>query len=375
MTATFHSPTILTKQLLMNRVIIACAGGRKTTRLVEEALKIVDEPVLITTYTLENLDQIYTYIIDRKGCVPANITLISWYKFLLRDCIRPYQNQVFSEIDRVETVDFVSNRPRGLKKTDYRYYFNKSSGVYQDGASDYACKCNEKTNGLVIDRIERIYKHIFIDEAQDLAGWDLELIKALMNSQANMFMVADPRQATYSTNRSNKNKGKKGRNFPEWVEEQVETGLCLKEEISVSHRSNQQICTFADLLYPSYSKTTSENKEITGHDGVYAVAVSQLPRYLEIYKPIGLRYSKVTKTHGHEAVNIGLSKGRTYLRILIFPTKPMKKFLFTGNISEAGKLSTLYVAITRAKHSVTFVLEDNETTQIDTKLISLYEFT
>ncbi len=44
--------------LIKNKVIIACAGGRKTTHLVEEALKIVDEPVLITTYTLENLDQI-----------------------------------------------------------------------------------------------------------------------------------------------------------------------------------------------------------------------------------------------------------------------------------------------------------------------------
>lgn len=30
---------------------------------------------------------------------------------------------------------------------------------------------------LIINRLSRIYSHIFIDEVQDLAGYDLELIK------------------------------------------------------------------------------------------------------------------------------------------------------------------------------------------------------
>jgi len=58
----------------------------------------------------------------------------------------------------------------------------------------------------------------------------------------------------------------------------------------------------------------------------------------------------------YPAINIGVSKGRTYDRVLIFPTKPMKIYLKTKDIKKAGDISKLYVAITRARFSVAFVL-------------------
>ncbi len=357
---------------IKNKVIIACAGGRKTTHLVEEALKIVDEPVLITTYTLENLDQIYSYIIDRKGFVPSNIRLFSWFTFLLHDFIRPYQNVVFPNIEQVETLDFNSTPPRGLRKTDYRYYFNRSNGIYRDRASDYAYKCNELTAGSTIKRLEKVYKYIFVDEAQDLAGWDLNLVKLLFDSNINLFMVADPRQATYSTNRSNKNKGKRGQNFPEWVDDQVKAQICTRVDICISHRSIQQICDFSDLLYPNYPNTTSSNSIVTSHDGVYAISIDLLPEYIKKYSPICLRFWKKTNTYGYNAINIGISKGRTYQRVAIFPTKGMKTFLFKKDLSKAGDLAKFYVAITRARQSVVFVLDSKEINNIDTTLLSSY---
>ena len=61
---------------------------------------------------------------------------------------------------------------------------------------------------------------------------------------------------------------------------------------------------------------------------------------------------------GFNAINIGVSKGRTFNRVLIFPTRPMLDYLKTEDISKAGDKSKLYVAITRAKYSVAFVVDD-----------------
>jgi hypothetical protein len=358
-----------------NKAIIACAGGRKTTLIVEEALKIKDLPVLITTYTLENLDQINTYITEKNGFIPKNITTTSWFTFLLHDCIRPYQNMVFDQCLRIESIDFISTPPIGLKKNDYRYYINRSGGLYQDRASDFAYKCNEATGGLMVQRLEKIYKYVFIDEAQDLAGWDLDIVKSIMTSQISTFLVADPRQATYSTNGSNKNKGLHGKNMADWINEQEKAGLCTKEEIITTYRSHSKICEFADLLYPEYPKTLSQNAATSDHDGVFAMSKENLNQYIELYEPIGLRFSILTNTFGNKAINIGLSKGRSYIRVLIYPTKPMKQFLFTGDISQAGMLSKLYVAITRARQSVIFVLDPNEIPKVKNGLLGVFQFT
>jgi hypothetical protein len=72
-----------------NRVIIASAGSRKTTCLVEEAIKSSGSKILILTYTNENLNQLRAYFVERIGFVPENITIQSWFSFLLKDGIRP----------------------------------------------------------------------------------------------------------------------------------------------------------------------------------------------------------------------------------------------------------------------------------------------
>jgi hypothetical protein len=56
------------------------------------------------------------------------------------------------------------------------------------------------------------------------------------------------------------------------------------------------------------------------------------------------------------AINIGVSKGSTYERVLIFPTKPMQKYLETGDATKLKAPERLYVAVTRARYSVAFVV-------------------
>lgn len=53
-----------------NKLIIAAAGAGKTTFLVDEALKIKDGNVLITTYTQANEEEIRKKIIEKNKCIP-----------------------------------------------------------------------------------------------------------------------------------------------------------------------------------------------------------------------------------------------------------------------------------------------------------------
>ncbi|MEP7167456.1 MAG: DNA helicase II [Candidatus Woesebacteria bacterium] len=341
-----------------NNIIIASAGGRKTTFIVEDALKNKNRKILITTYTTENLEQITSYIVERNGCIPSNITVISWFTFLLHHGVWPYQTYILSGI-RVVSIDFktISAPLQKGGRANPSWYINKGNFLYKDRVTEFVCDCNARSEGLIIKRLEKIYDDIYIDEMQDFVGWDQELIELLMRSSISVNLVGDPRQSTYMTNNSSKNKGQKGKNITTWIDRLQKNSLCQVEERTECFRCNQIICDFADDLYPDLARTVSKNAEETGHDGIFTILRVEVPDYISTHNPKILRWDRRANTMNFPAMNIGISKGRTYERVVIFPTKPMKLYLKTKNIDDAGDISKLYVAVTRAKYSVTFVMD------------------
>jgi hypothetical protein len=339
-----------------NKVVIASAGSLKTTYIVEQALGIRDRNVLITTYTNENVSQINSCLIRRAGHVPNHITVLSWYSFLLQDGVRPYQNYMTSR-GRINTINFTASPSHFTLKTDIdNYYLTDGNNMYGDRVSAFICDCDERSSGLVVKRLERAYGHIFIDELQDLAGHDLEFLEKLFRSSISILAVGDPRQATYSTNKSLKNKQFKLGHVVDWVRAREAKQLCSLEVRTDCYRCNQAICDFADALFPDLPKTSSKNCERTGHDGVFYIKKSEVLDYVARHKPTVLRYDRRAKTMNLSALNIGITKGRTYGRVLIFPTKPMRDYINTGDLPAAHNPTKLYVAVTRAKYSVAFVI-------------------
>jgi DNA helicase IV len=248
-------------------------------------------------------------------------------------------------------------RVKYTRKNDVDGYFLTSGNyIFSERVSDFVCQCDDRSDGLIIRRLGRIFTHIFIDEFQDLAGYDLELVRRLLCSSTSVVAACDPRQATFSTNNSSRNRKFKRGGIAEWIQKQSASGLLSVEEHTHCYRSNQNICDFADALYPSLPKTLSMNNEVTGHDGIFVVTVNEVIDYIKKYNPIVLRYSVKTSTMNLPALNIGISKGRTYDRVLVFPTKSMIEYVQTRDISKAGDLPKLYVAVTRAKYSVAFVV-------------------
>lgn len=343
----------------MNTVVISCAGSGKTTYLASQVGTHNDARILITTYTNENADTVRERLIEKFGCVPANVTVATWYSVLLAHGVRPYQNLV-TDVPMPRATMLIRDLPdwayRVPKASVARYYFTGRGDIYLDRTSEFVCFADERTGGLIVDRLQGIFTHIFVDELQDLAGYDLELLKRLFQSRITIVAVGDPRQGTYSSNRGRKNSHLVRSKIVKWIDQMRRAGLVAVEEHTHSWRSNQAICDFADSLYPDLPKTQSKNEIVTDHDGIFEIASTETLSYFEQYHPVVLRYNKSTTTLGLPAMNIGVVKGKTYDRVLLFPTSPMKKFVKTREVQDGGDLARFYVAVTRARFSVAIVM-------------------
>ena len=339
-----------------SRVIIATAGSGKTERIIEEALATAGR-ALIVTYTHANQQQIVDRINARLGVMPPNITVMGWFAFLLAHGARPYQRVLTGAPGMIQSLNFKGERSWYTSRDNIRsYYFDTKADMYRNGVADFVCRANRKAGGAVVARLERIFNHLFIDEVQDLVGYDLDVLELLFKAELCVLAVGDPRQFTFETNTSRRNNRYRGSGFIDWVHERG--SICGLEQSTENHRCVQAICDFADSIFPEYENSTSTVTELTGHDGVFKITSSEVLDYYHTYDPVVLRYNRRFQTKNLPAINIGMAKGSTYDRVLIFPTKPMRSFLADGDESKLRDRERLYVAVTRAKYSVAFVVDD-----------------
>lgn len=339
-----------------NQVLLSAAGSGKTTLLVRQAMARPQCRIAIVTYTTENLEEIRRAFERHAGAVPAHVTLYSWYRFLLRECIRPYQAALCTQ-PRVESIFFVEGRTnnRAPRNQVLRHYL-AGSRMYSDRAADFAVRCDDLTQGAVIDRLAAMYDELYIDEVQDLAGYDLDLVERLLTSSIEMVLVGDMRQATYATNHSARHQQYRGVSMMALFQGWEARNLCQIQYRLISHRCVQALCDMADALYPQMPPTKSGNENVTGHEGIYIVSPEQIPAYVLAFSPTVLRYDRKEACAGLPAVNFGESKGRTYSRVLIFPNGPLVQFLRTADAKRISSPAKYYVALTRAQQSVAFVL-------------------
>ena len=357
-----------------NKLIIAAAGSGKTTHLVSEARKINENRALITTYTEANELEI-----RRKfKVIPSNIDIQTWFSFLLEHGVRPYQSFILDKkirgmllVNSPSGIKFVNRRgipiPYDENRESERHYLTFDDRIYSDKLSKFVCKCNEKSNGAVLKRLAQIYTHIFIDEVQDLAGYDLELIQLMMKAGINVCLVGDPRQVTYLTNHPRKYPKYKEGKIKEFIENELPKNVvCEIDEttLSASHRNNQEICNLSSKLYPSLSVSTPcsctdcLSTRNVQNGGIYLVHSDHIDSYIAEKSVVQLRWNKTVNTSlATVSYNMGNSKGLGFDHVLVYLTKDMWGWIFNHNTELTPEVrAKLYVAITRARHSVAFVI-------------------
>ena len=342
-----------------NRVIIACAGSGKTTQLVAEALASRDRRIAIVTYTNNNTREISDRFGELNSGVPQHVNVMTWFGFLLRECARPYQRSKYTE-KRIESLQFVNQQSalRSSESDTRRHYFANGELIYSDKIAKFVVKCDAASGQSVTARLRQIYTDVFIDEFQDLAGWDLDVIEMLLQSEIRVTLVGDPRQHIYSTNPSRKNKQYLGIKVMKLVETWQKDGLCSLEQMSATYRCNGAICDFSNALWPGMDAMTPLRNDTADHDGVFVVAENVVEEYIQRFRPQILRYSKAANTYGCEALNFGVAKGLEFDRVLVVPTQPIRRYLQDGALARVeNSRDKLHVAVTRAFHSVAFVYD------------------
>ena len=350
-----------------NLIIIAAAGSGKTRRLVDEALKNSSEKILVTTYTQANEEEIRKKFFKKNKFIPENITIQTWFSFLLEHGVRPYQGCLFE--NEIKGMILVNNQSAKYSKESdiQKHYFTDGQKIYSDKISKFVYKCNEKSNGSVIDRLSRIYSHIYIDEVQDLAGYDLELLKLLFKCNSSTLLVGDPRQGTYSTSSTTKNKKYKKSKivcFFEDIPNEIKTD---DTSLTINYRCISDICNLSNKLFPDLQSTKSGNAKKTEHDGIFLVRSQDAEKYLQKFNPMQLRDTKRTKvSNNFKVMNFGESKGLSFKRVLIYPTKPFINWLINNDSDlKPTSRSRFYVAITRAKYSVGIVYDFDSSLKIE----------
>ncbi len=281
--------------------------------------------ILLLTYTTNNQTELVKEICRLGGCQPENVVVKGWFTFLLEDMIRPYQQCIvpnrisgvllntgnphlvpgkgFTKKGRGEKVDGKFNPLHFVTEGDHRahtYFLAK-----------LAERIHTQAGGSASRRLAEIYSAIFVDEVQDLVAWDFDILRALAKTNIpEIECVGDFRQTVYQTSETSKLPQSSTEKLAQFREMMFDV-----ESMAISWRCIQVICDVADRLHaqvghyqPTVSKASATPLAFAGHQGVFAVPRAKLREYIDIYRPVVLRWSRTTQRElceGQVAYNLG----------------------------------------------------------------------
>lgn len=369
---------------LANVLCIAGAGSGKTHKVITESIAEINKggKVLVVTYTTSNQQELRARFIKQFGRNSEKFVVKGLFSFYLEDMIRPYQSIAFKK--RIGGIFFNESNPHLNPKTNRpipgrqeilpdkslnkKHYLTSCGTKAHTGfLAKLATRIATKTKNAPAVRLSEIYSRVYFDEVQDLVGWDYTVLKSLskvMNSAITC--VGDFRQTVYETSFGHK--------APETADQKIAEFKAMgfiEEPLSLNRRCIQSICDIADTVHHgAYEKTKSAADPVpdgfSHHLGAFIIKESDVEDYIAAFKPMILRSnvrsgSKFLPTSAR-CHNFGTSKGLSFDRVLIVPAQSQMNFVlghaepFSG-ISETIQ-NKMYVAITRARYSIGFVVPD-----------------
>lgn len=364
----------MTKELL-----IACAGAGKTTKIVTEAIHLTNsgKKVLVITYTHNNQKELIKKFTELKGIRRDLFIVKGWYTFILEDIIRPYQRCIFQK--RITGINLNSHNPH--KRNGYNipnraekirnnynpaHFLTSKYKAHTEFISKLACRIISESKVNISERLESIYDRIYLDETQDFAGWDFDLFKHLVKSKKlEIHALGDFRQTIYHTSTTPKIPFKSSDKLKAYEK----MGFKVRN-LNECWRSIESICEFADTIHSGegYVSTTSkvDKEKIPIHHSIKYISPDNLDHYVSQYNPLILRNSSNSGAILENYKNLmtfGESKGLSADHVVVHPTQPILKFLkgepnpFGDSTTEISK-NKFYVAVTRARYSVAFIVSD-----------------
>ncbi|KAA8553766.1 UvrD-helicase domain-containing protein [Pseudomonas marginalis] len=369
-----------------NVLCMAGAGSGKTHKIITEAIAEIRRggKVLVVTYTTSNQQELRHRFLTEFGQHSSRFVVKGLFTFYLEDMIRPYQQAYYQK--RIEAFFFNASNPHLKPKTKFTLPGRKEQLDDKSfNPNHFLTQCHTKahtgflaklsarlmktTKHAAALRLGEIYSQVYFDEVQDLVGWDYDVLKGLNKAMKSpITCVGDFRQTVYETTFGHK--------APQTSDEKIAAFKAMgftEEALVLNWRSLQSICDIADEVHKgAYKATKSAVVDVPPafihHLGAFIVKQSDVTDYVTRYDPMVLRWSV---TSGRSFIpsyarcyNFGASKGLGFDRTLILPTDSQIDFVLSGAKPFPKKAETaqnkLYVAITRARYSLGFIVPDNQ---------------
>lgn len=339
------------------RVIFAVAGSGKTTHLIKSLN--LEQRALIITYTENNHKHLRNSIIKKFGSLPKNISLMTYFTFLHGFCFRSHMQMQMG----TRSLSFRRPPQRSYPLTDPRRFRDSSGRLYHNRLAKLI-----ETKGLlhpVKARNERFYDAVYVDEVQDFAGHDFNLLLAVSAANADMLFVGDFYQHTFDTSRDGSVNSTLHDDITRYEKRFKDAKITVdKVTLSKSWQCGVTVCDF--IRVQLQINMDAHEERIT--DIVNVETQAHADELHSNHNVVKLFYEQHHK-YGCYSQNWGASKGKDHYNdvCVILGAKAWKQYQ-EGKLHESvAKTKTknknknknkLYVAFSRAHGSV-YVAPDN----------------
>ncbi len=328
------------------RLILAVAGSGKTSYIIKKL--DLEHRFLIITYTNNNFRSIKSRIIEKFGFLPENIKIFTYFSFLYSFCFKPF---LLNKLN-ITGINFERCNNRFAKR--HQRYIDINKRVY----SNRLVKLIEIAGAMddVVARLTKYFDTIMIDEIQDFAGHDFNILPHIVRSNNNIIFVGDFFQHTFDTSTDGPVNRNLHNDYNTYIARFNRMGLTIDSKIlSNSYRCSPTICSYI---------TSNLGIEIQSHreDNTDIQAIDSEDIALQIFQDedvVKLFYQSSSKYHCYSN-NWGNSKGEDHYNDVCIALNPTTFKHFSKNTLVNLNPQTrnkLYVAITRTKNDLFFVAE------------------
>ena len=341
---------------MAKQLIFAVAGSGKTTKILDSLPE--DKHSLIITYTNENLRSLEASLIERYGHVPDFVTLQSYFSFLYKFCFRP----IFSY--KLKDNSYTWNTPGTFPtKESMRHYMTNNRYLYANRVAKFIIE--KGAVDTVVTRLEKYFDNIFVDEVQDFAGNDFNLLLKLASANINMLFVGDFFQHTFDTSRDGNirtNLHKKG--AIAYLKEFEKVGIEIDTEtLNKTHRCSPTVCEFItnQIGIPIESNRDDQTKVTIIENKEQAVELYGDNTKIKLFYQNSIKYDCNSNNWGKCK---GLNK---YEDVCVVLNPTTAKHFKEGRLSELADSTKnkLYVACSRAKNDL-YILEEKHLKEFKT---------
>jgi uncharacterized glyoxalase superfamily protein PhnB len=220
-------------------VMFAVAGSGKTSTLIKRLN--LEQRALIVTYTDNNYRHLQQSIIRKFGHIPPNIIVFTYFGFLHGFCYRPLLELQLST--RGLNFRLPPAYTQTIQRKDIRYYKDTRGLLFHNRLAKLL-----QVKGVVsrvIARIERFYDQFFVDEVQDFAGHDFDLLLQLTSARLDILLVGDFYQHTFDTSRDGNTNSTLHNDIHKYEQRFTHAGITIdKQTLSCSWRCGATVCDF-----------------------------------------------------------------------------------------------------------------------------------